>query len=207
MTSNSVQPTLQPLSPAPSKAAVNETFVIKDHNYVASIRLIPKSKWRAFLLNHLYDYIKETSHTVKKIYITRITSTWRNSGGIFVTSINNKYIYETNMISQEKITKKSLQNLSQLQNEKKLRRKKKQCEIPIDPISTTITTQSPPPLTISPCTTTSDMLLLGQNVEQQSIAEIILRKYGLYKGSVDYKSLKSLSIYYQLKHNNHLDDS
>ena len=43
-------------------------------------------------------------------------------------------------------------------------KKKKQCEIPMDPISTTITTQSPPPLTISPCTTTSDMLLLGQNV-------------------------------------------
>lgn len=36
------------------------------------------------------------------------------------------------------------------------------------------------------------------------VAEIILRKYGLYKGSIDYTSFKSLGHYYYLKNTNQL---
>ena len=35
----------------------------------------------------------------------------------------------------------------------------------------------------------------------KSIAEIILRKYGLYKGPINYRSFKSLGHYYYLKNN------
>jgi hypothetical protein len=42
-------------------------------------------------------------------------------------------------------------------------------------------------------------------IGDRSIAEIILRKYGLFKGSIDYTSFKSLSHYYYLKNNQLLD--
>eukprot|EP00551_Chaetoceros_affinis_P020374 CAMPEP_0203743264 /NCGR_PEP_ID=MMETSP0092-20131115/59353_1 /ASSEMBLY_ACC=CAM_ASM_001090 /TAXON_ID=426623 /ORGANISM="Chaetoceros affinis, Strain CCMP159" /LENGTH=346 /DNA_ID=CAMNT_0050630559 /DNA_START=33 /DNA_END=1073 /DNA_ORIENTATION=- len=67
-----------------------------------------------------------------------------------------------------------------------------------DPI---LATPTPKPTSVDIGDNDSDR----QNDTKRPIAEIILRKYGLYRGSIDYTSLKSLGHYYYLKNNELLD--